>query len=473
MLVWQGIEVMPLDLEVGFAAKGLLITGPNTGGKTVAIKTVGLFVLMAQTGLYVPAGMCRLAPFSQVWADIGDEQSLQQSLSTFSGHIKNISAAVKGLQQGALVLFDEIGAGTDPAEGAALAKAILRHLVDSGATVIASTHYGELKAFAYQAEGFANAAMEFDAKSLKPTYRLIMGAPGASHALKIAERYGLPKAIVESATQNMEQGAAEVGTMFEKLEQAQRQARIAQGEADRRLNELKRAEKRADEKLAEADEIRRTVHARASEEIEETLRQIRGEAAALFDQLKKGVDERKLADIRGKLKDIQSAGEGRSAKFKTPLVRGDEPEVAKGMSVRAEGYTQIGTVLEEPSGGTVYVQMGPLKLKLPVSTLSPVKSPSPRAGGKSSSMSLQKASTATTEIHLRMQRAEDAEEALTRFFDEAVLAGLHQVRIVHGKGGGVLRKMTQEFLRNNRDVASFRDGEPAEGGQGVTIAVLR
>lgn len=471
ILEWQGVPVVPLDLEVGIAAKGLLITGPNTGGKTVAIKAVGLFALMAQSGLFVPARICRFAPFTQVWADIGDEQSLQQSLSTFSGHIKNIAAAVKGLKSGALVLLDEVGAGTDPAEGASLAKAILRHLVAADAVVVASTHYGELKAFAYETDGFANAAMEFDSKSLKPTYRLIMGAPGASHALKIAERYGLPSTIVKEAVAGIEQGAAEIGAMFEKLEQAQRQARIAQGEADRRLDELRRAEKRADQKLKEADEIRKTVHAKASAEIDEALRQIRLEAAQLFDELKKSVDERKLADVRSKLKALQTEGEERSARFRTAPARGEAPAIAKGMAVKADGYTQIGTVLDEPQGGVVLVQMGPLKLRMATSALTPHAAPPVRS--RSTSIGLQKAQTATTEIHLRAKRAEDAEEELARFLDDAVLAGLHQVRIVHGKGEGILRKLVHDFLRRYKDVASYRDGEPAEGGQGVTIAVFR
>lgn len=464
-------RVVALDIRVGFEHKGLLITGPNTGGKTVAIKCVGLCVLMAQSGLYLPARMARLSPFSQVWADIGDEQSLQQSLSTFSGHIKNIAAAIKGLRRGALVLFDEIGAGTDPAEGAALAKAILLHLVDNGAVVLASTHYGELKAFAYETEGFQNAAMEFDAKTLRPTYRLIMGAPGASHALKIAERYGIPAPIVEQATGSLSEAHQDVGRMFEKLESAQKQARVAQGEADRRLNELREKEKVANRKLDEADEIRRTVHAKANAEIEAVLREVRLQAQDVFDELKKHVDEKALQAAREKLKEIQRKGEDRAKPFQTTEIRKTEgAKIEKGSAVRVDGYSQDAVVMDDPKDGKALVQVGVLKMTVPLAKLTLVP-PKPVAT-KTSSMRLARAQSATMEIHLRAMRAEDAEEQLVKFLDEAVLAGLHQVRIVHGKGEGVLRKLTHDLLRRYRDVKSFRDGEPGEGGHGVTIAIF-
>lgn len=464
-------RVVPLDIRVGFEHKGLLITGPNTGGKTVAIKCVGLCVLMAQSGLFLPARMARLSPFSQLWADIGDEQSLQQSLSTFSGHIKNIAAAIKGLRKGALVLFDEIGAGTDPAEGAALAKAILLHLVDQGAVVLASTHYGELKAFAYETEGFQNAAMEFDAKTFRPTYRLIMGAPGASHALKIAERYGIPTPIVDQANASLSDAHQDVGRMFEKLESAQKQARVAQGEADRRLNELREKEKVANRKLAEADEIRRSVHAKANAEIESVLREVRLQAQDVFDELKKHVDEKALHAAREKLKEIQRKGEDRAKPFQTSEVRkAEDGKIEKGSSVRVDGYSQDAVVMEEPKGGKALVQVGVLKMTVPLGKLTLIP-PKPVAT-RTSSMRLARAQSATMEIHLRAMRAEDAEEQLVKFLDEAVLAGLHQVRIVHGKGEGILRKLTHDLLRRYRDVKSFRDGEPGEGGHGVTIAVF-
>lgn len=472
LLETPGTKVTPLDIEVGMGNRALLITGPNTGGKTVAIKAVGLFVLMAQSGLFIPARQARLGVFSQVWADIGDEQSLQQSLSTFSGHLKNIAAAIKGLKPGALVLFDEIGAGTDPAEGASLAKAILSHLVDHGAIVVASTHYGELKAFAYEQEGFTNAAMEFDPKSLRPTYRLLMGSPGASHALKIAERYGIPKPVVERANAYLDDSQAEVGRMLEKLEQAQRQARIAQGEADRRLHELRAAEQKAAAKLAEAEEIRRTVHARAQEAIEGTLRELRLEANSLFDELKKAVDEKKLAEIRGKLKSLQGKGQEKAETYRTPSAATEPVKIEKGMTVRVAGYRQDGTVLDLV-GDQAQVQVGPIKLKLAQAALTPVNVPVKQPPKASVRMGLERALVAETELHLRALRAEEALVELQKFIDDSVLAGLHQVRIVHGKGGGILRQVTHDYLRKCRDVEFYREGEAGEGGQGVTIAVLK
>ncbi|MCX7801040.1 MAG: endonuclease MutS2 [Fimbriimonadales bacterium] len=463
--------VVPIDIEVGFDGDGLLITGPNTGGKTIAIKTVGLLALMVQSGLLPPAERCRIGPFTQFWADIGDEQSLQQSLSTFSAHIRNIVEALRNLRSGALVLLDELGAGTDPAEGAALAKAILLKLQEGGAKVVASTHYGELKAFAYNTPGFQNAAMEFDAKSLRPTYRLILGAPGASHALKIAGRYGLPKDVVEQARASLTSEQQDIARMLEKLELAQRQARIAQSEADRRTAELRKAEAMATRKLAEAQEIRRSAHAEAREEIERVLREIRRQAADIFEELKRDADPRRLQQARERLRTLQEEGEKAASRF-----RSDEPEptaadlIAPGMLVKVEGYTQVGTVLTEPRADTVQVQLGAIKMNVPLSRLRPVEAASRPATKARANLQLSRALQASTEIHLRQMRAEDAQRELEKFLDDAVLAGLDQVRIVHGKGEGVLRKVTHEVLRRHPHVRSWGYADPAAGGQGVTVA---
>lgn len=467
-------KVVPLDIELYADGESVLITGPNTGGKTVAIKTVGIFTLMAQSGIPVPALDVRLGPFTQIWADIGDEQSLEQSLSTFSGHIKNIASALNGLKKGALILLDEIGAGTDPAEGAALAKAILLEMKRKGAAILASTHYGELKAFAFNSEGFQNAAMEFDTKSLRPTYRLLMGAPGASQALRIAERYGIPKEVVENAKTGLGEQQQDIAGMLEKLEQAQKLARTSQGEADRRLAELKRKDKEADQKLAEAREIRENVHGKAQEAIDSALREIRLEAARLFDELKRSTDQKSLEKARQGLKELQEVGSDFAKELAPKREKRSSPAaIAKGMSVRIDGYTQVGTVIDEPKGENVTVQIGILKMTVPVKSLQPVSAPGPAMKKAQVNVRLQKAQTASTEIHLRAMRAEDAERELERFIDDAVLAGLDSVRIVHGKGEGILRKLTQDYLRRHPHVRSYRIADASEGGEGVTVAVFR
>jgi len=467
-------KAIPLEIVIG-KGKSVLITGPNTGGKTVAIKTAGLFILMAQSGMLPPALDVRLGPFSQVWADIGDEQSLQQSLSTFSGHIRNIAEALKGLKDGGLVLLDEIGAGTDPAEGAALAKSILTDMARKGATILASTHYGELKAFAYDTEGFENAAMEFDPKTFRPTYRLIMGAPGASHALRIAERYGIPKLIVEEAREGLGAQAHELAQMMESLEHSQRQARLAQGEADRRSEQLKKAEQKAARKLAEAEEIRVNAHARANEVIEAALREIRIEAARLFEEVKRApADPRVQQRVRQGLKELDEVGRDFAQEFvpkrHTPS---DGRVVTKGAHVKMDGYSQTGTVLEEPRGGKVSVQVGPLKMSVALTSLQVVDRPVEAMRKPRPNIQLEKTTNATTEIQLISKRAEEAVRELEPFIDDAILAGLPSVRIVHGKGEGILRKVTQDFLRSHPGISTYRDGEPAEGGAGVTIATFR
>lgn len=464
---------VPLNLSLG-KGESVLITGPNTGGKTVAIKCVGLFVLMAQAGLFPPAKSLRLGPFSQVWADIGDEQSLQQSLSTFSAHVKNISEAVNGLKDGALVLLDEAGAGTDPAEGAALAKAVLLAVVERGGTVLASTHYGELKAFAFDTDGFRNAAMEFDSKTLRPTFRLVMGAAGASHALKIAERFGLPKSVIEQAKEGLSTQHLEMSRMMEGLDEAQKQARRAQGEADRRLSELRQLEKKAEEKLLEAEEVRRTAHAKAQEAVEETLRELRDQALEIFEELKHaGVDGRAQERARADLRALQETGRdyAKSLKPKENAKKSDFV-FAKGMHVRVQGYGQPGVLLDDPSGKTAQVQMGALKMNIALSSLTPIEKPIETRAPKTN-MRLQKAMNAVTEIHLRAMRAEEALRDLEKFVDDAVLGGVPSIRIVHGKGEGILRKLVHDFLRKNSNVASYRLGEPAEGGDGVTVAVFK
>jgi DNA mismatch repair protein MutS2 len=465
-------KVVPLDIVLG-QNRNVLITGPNTGGKTVAIKCVGLFVAMAQSGLMLPALSVQLAPFSQIWADIGDEQSLEQSLSTFSGHLKNIAEALNRLKAGALVLLDEVGSGTDPAEGAALARAILEAFASGGATILASTHFGELKAFAFSKEGFTNAAMEFDAKSLRPTYRLMLGAPGASQAMRIAERYGISPAIVQTAQTYLSEEDQDIDQMFARLETAQKVARNAQAEADRRLSEVRKAEQTSNRKLREAEEIRMSVYGKANEVIETALREIRLEAARLFEEIKAQRKEPGSNDrVREELRELDRVGKEFAAGFLPKRTRRESPALPKGAYVKVEGLTQVGTVESEPKDGQVSVRMGAVKMTVPVTRVE-LSGPPPKQALKAvGSIRLQKTINATTEIDLRHLRAEEAVRDLERFLDDAVLAGLDSIRVVHGKGEGVLRKATQSVLKGHPAVATYRDGEPAEGGQGATVATL-
>lgn len=465
-------KVVPLDIEVG-SGSSVVITGPNTGGKTVAIKTVGLFVAMLQCGMLPPAYHCRFGYFSQIWADIGDEQSLEQSLSTFSAHLKNIASALNNLVPGALVLLDEVGAGTDPAEGAALARAFLLEFHDNGAAILASTHYGELKAFAFSTEGFRNASMEFDSKSLKPTYRLILGAAGASQALKIAERYGIDKRVVARAEESLSEQQKDVAEMLQNLENAQKQARVAQSEADRRAAELKELEAKAERKLKEAEDVRKRANERAHDAIESTLREIRIQADDILDNLKKqGGKQDSVQKARQDLRALDDLGRGVSSKFKNQdkPQRADEKHVfKKGDIVQVLGMQQNGTLMEDAIGRDVMVQLGAIKMKVDVRKLLPTNLKPVAARSNHHQVGLAKTMSAKTEITLRNMRAEIAMQELERFIDDAILGNVPFVRVVHGKGEGILRQMTQEFLRKHKDVKSYRDGDATEGGQGVTV----
>ncbi|MBS1706929.1 MAG: endonuclease MutS2 [Armatimonadetes bacterium] len=470
-------KVVPISIDVGSHADGLLITGPNTGGKTVAIKLVGLFVAMAQCGMMLPADRVELGPFRRIWADIGDEQSLQQSLSTFSAHVKNIATALQSLDEGHLVLLDEVGAGTDPAEGSALAKAILLAIQAARAKVLASTHYGELKVFAYQNEGFENASMEFDVKTLRPTYKLLMGSPGASHALKIAQRYGMPDSVIQAAENAAGSTQRDVSAMLERLEQAEKRARKAQSESDRLTSKLRQVEAETDKKLREADENRRSARKRAAEELEEALRKLRLEAQTIFDEIKANPTQQGIQLARERLKKLQAEGTEQVAELRPQETRAPNPvpTVQKGDKVRVSGYNMGGIVLEPPRDGQAYVQIGSIKMRfaldqLEVDTAKSIVSHPVHKPAAKKSLGLQKLQSSSAEIVLIQMRAEVAGEALDRFLDDSILAGMPSVRIVHGKGEGILRSLTHDRLKRHRGVSSFREGEPGEGGSGVTIA---
>ncbi|MCA0362280.1 MAG: endonuclease MutS2 [Armatimonadetes bacterium] len=476
-MIPRGVAV-PLTISLGEDEQGILITGPNTGGKTIAIKTVGLFVAMAQCGMMLPAKAVRLGVFSQIWADIGDEQSLQQSLSTFSGHIKNIAYALKNLRKGALVLFDEIGAGTDPGEGAALARALLRGFQEGGAIILASTHYGELKLFASNTPGFQNASMEFDVKSLKPTYRFLAGTPGSSHALAIASRYGVPQRILADAESGFSEQEQDIAKMIQDLESAQRRAQKSQSEADRLAAQLRKVEGEAERKIAQAEEARKRVSQRAANELDELLRQIRLEAASVFDEVKKNPTQEGIDAARAKLRSLQEAGGGLIQDIKPvePEEKGMKIPLTRGTQVKILGLNLNGVIVGEARGKKIPVQAGAMRMDVEMNKLIAIGAPEPaekpKASRATTQLKLKKAQTIQREIQIRQMRAEEAQDAVEKFIDDALVAGVNIVRIVHGKGEGVLRKITQDILRRHPHVTSFHSADAEEGGDGATIAHL-
>lgn len=469
-------EVVATDLDVGQGYRCLLITGPNTGGKTVALKLAGLAAAMSQCGLHVPAADAVLSVFPQIWADIGDEQSLQQSLSTFSAHLRNIQRMLNSVEPGALVLLDEIGAGTDPTEGAALAKSILNHLLRVGALTLCSTHYGELKAFAYNTDGMQNASMEFDVESLRPTFRLRIGIPGASHALTIAQRYGIPAEILEEARAGLSVGQQEVMKMLEKLDLAQKQADTARADAERLSKELQEERRALRERIREADEARRKARESVAEQMEAIRRELRAEAERLFEKLRTAAaPSRETEKARADLKALDAvAREFVEEMEEAPAPPAVGRTAAKGDTVRVRSYGQTGRVVSDPADGRVQVQVGALKLTVGLDDLEVVEEPKkPARPTGTSRLALRRAVDISPELHLRKMRAEDALEELERYMDDALLAGLDRVRIVHGKGTGTLRKLVHEFLDRCPGVAGFRLGAVSEGGEGVTIAELK
>jgi len=495
LLVWQVMEaqrenpreaptvedaVVPIDLTLGHEFHSLLITGPNTGGKTVTLKTAGLLVLMTQGGLHLPCTRARMGVFRNVFADIGDEQSLQQSLSTFSGHIRNIIRILNGAKKGSLVLLDELGAGTDPAEGAALAKALLLSLAERGALTIATTHYAELKEFAWNNEGFQNASVEFDVETLRPTYHLRIGVPGASNAITIAGRLGMPPEVLEAARANLGSEHRAVEDAIARMEESERRARWAASEAEQKARELEAQRRDAERELSETKDRRREATEKAYEEALQLLRDAREEANALIRALREEQAESKSsAQARARLQhleDVVRQKRPRPRRKPTHRIEKGEPPVA-GDSVWIPSLGTTGSLVEVRKEDAV-VQAGALRMTVPYSTLEKVaaelvpKDRPQRPKPASTSIGLEAAANVSTELHVRGMRVDEALQELDRYLDEARLAGLHTVRIVHGKGTGALRDLVQRFLREQRDVKGFRLGKDGEGGDGVTIAEL-
>ncbi|MDN5294230.1 MAG: mismatch repair protein MutS2 [Eubacteriales bacterium] len=468
-----GKRAVPVDILLGEGYDFLVITGPNTGGKTVTLKTAGLLVLMGVSGLAVPAASGSEIPLvDRVFADIGDEQSIEQSLSTFSSHMVNIIRILKEATPRSLVLLDELGAGTDPAEGAALAMAILETLVARGVRGMATTHYSELKYFAYTHPRLENAAVEFDPHTLKPTYRLTIGQPGRSSAFAIAAGLGLMPEVVERARHFLSREELEVGELIAGLQEKQRQAEAARQEAEALRQELKREKEKLAEERREMEEKKEAVLARAREEAQELLRRTRREVDRILKEIHRRRQEGDAAgaeELRREFKEIEKEMAKRE---KVPAAAGKK-DWQPGETVYVTTLNQTG-VLQALAGNQATVAVGPLKVTVPVSALSlPPQDVSLRQEPVISARPwLEKKKTVRPELDLRGQTVEEALENLARYLDDLFLTGLSKATIIHGVGTGALKKAVRAYLKENLRRGSFRPGFPGEGGDGVTVIEL-
>lgn len=469
--------VVPVDVWLGQEFRTLIITGPNTGGKTVTLKTVGLFTLMAMSGLFVPAdARTELAVCGEVFADIGDEQSIEQSLSTFSSHMTNTVAILRKAGPGCLVLLDELGAGTDPVEGAALAQAILEALYASGALTMATTHYSEIKAFALTRPGMQNASMEFDVDRLLPTYRLFIGIPGKSNAFEISERLGLAPAVIERARQFLQKRDVAFEDVLSGAEAARREAETAaaEAEADRRAvrEAREQLERQRDELAAERAQLRqkareeaRRIVQQTRQEMEDVVAKLRaaGEGAALERAVQQARDAVRAAQERVQ-EQAQSAGDG-----------GAPPSAVKpGDAVRVLSVGREATVLKPPDArGEVLVQAGAMRMSVKLADLRSVQKKPERPRPAAVRRTLAEPERSFLSLDLRGRMVDEATVEIDRFIDDAELAGVKEITLIHGKGTGALRAGVQAYLRTHPQVKSFRIGAYGEGDAGVTVVTLR
>ena len=477
---------VPVDIALGENYSLLIVTGPNTGGKTVSLKTLGLLTLMGQSGLHIPAMEgSRLSVFEDVFADIGDEQSIEQNLSTFSSHMSNIIYIVKNVTDRSLVLFDEPGGGTDPAEGAALAISILEFLKQRGARVMATTHYTELKTYAIGTEGVENASCEFDMKSLKPTYRLMIGIPGSSNAFAIAKRLGMPDSIIDDAKGNIESDQLNMEKIISELEQSEKEVTRLREELEIETNTEKQLLKRLSEKEEKLDNKKEEIIEKArieAREILEDAKSVADDAIKSYNKWLKNpssVDaremEKKRSDIRKK-KDaynkeeetiVQSSGQ-KSSDFRI----GDRVRV---LSLNVDGHI----VELADSKGLFLVEMGILTSRFPANDLliieektegiNEAKKKYKQAGSSSSGVAL----TFKPEINLLGKTVDEAVAELDKYLDDALLTHVEQVTIIHGKGTGALRRGIADYLKRKSFVKDFRKGEFGEGDAGVTIVTFK
>ncbi|MCP3030518.1 endonuclease MutS2 [Halobacillus sp. A1] len=470
-------EVVPNDIELGSDFTSIVITGPNTGGKTVTLKLLGLFTLMAQSGLQVPAmDGCELAVFEQVYADIGDEQSIEQSLSTFSSHMTNIVDILKHVNDRTLVLFDELGAGTDPQEGAALAMSILDEVVSRKARVIATTHYPELKAYGYNRDGVTNASVEFDIQTLKPTYRLLIGVPGRSNAFEISRRLGLDENIIETAKQHVGVDSQSVEHMIASLEASTREAEKDYEEADLKLKEAEQLHRDLQEKLRQFEEKKEKMYEKAEAKAEKAIQKAKEEAEYIVSEIrnknKAGLKEHEWIEARKSFEEAQPNLSNNQKHPQKQPEKKQQKELQAGDEVKLLTLNQEGTIVDKTGREEYQVQVGVMKVKAKAKDLEFIKSKQPYKDKPLATVK-GKSHHVKTELDLRGERYEDALNLLEKYVDDAVLAGYPTVSIIHGKGTGALRTAVQNYAKNHRSIASSRFGGMNEGGSGVTVLELK
>ena len=479
-------KAVPIDIRLGDDFDLLVVTGPNTGGKTVSLKTVGLLTMMGQSGLHIPAlDRSELALFREVYADIGDEQSIEQSLSTFSSHMTNVVSFLKSADQDSLVLFDELGAGTDPTEGAALAIAILSHLHEQGIRTMATTHYSELKIYALSTPGVENACCEFDVETLRPTYRLLIGVPGKSNAFAISSKLGLPDFIIDKAKEQISEQDESFEDVLTSLEQSRVTIENERAEIARYKEQVEELKKSLQEKEEKLDERKERILREANEQAHAILRDTKeyaDQTMKLFHKFQKDhVDTASVEKERQNLKKRMSKAEkGMSSKQQKqkPKKQLKPSDLSLGDTVKVLSLNLKGTVSSHPdSKGYLFVQMGIIRSKVHISDLELVDEPvittpsMQRTGAGKIRMS--KAASISTEINLLGKTVDEAVAELDKYLDDAYIAHMKSVRIVHGKGTGALRKGVHNYLKRQKHVASFRLGEFGEGDAGVTIVEFK
>ena len=480
---------VPIDIELGGAFDTLVITGPNTGGKTVSLKTLGLLTLMTQCGLHIPvADRSEISVYERVLADIGDEQSIEQSLSTFSAHMVNIVNILKEADRRSLILFDELGAGTDPVEGAALAIAIIQHVRKAGARVAATTHYAELKTFAMTTAGVENASCEFDVETLRPTYRLLIGIPGKSNAFAISKRLGLPDAVIETAKEQMNNDSVRFEDVLTELEAKRQALEKQQLEADRLYRQREEDARKAREFREQMERAKDNARSRGEAEAKRILRDARTAADQVFQELSEmrkaqAKAERMLnenearAALRRTLNEAEEAVSRRDAR-QEPIPKPSRP-IRAGDLVEIPGVKTPAEVVSVGKDGTLQLKAGILKMKAKVDEVRLIEDDERAARKKTPSVTIRQnadralRASAARELDIRGMETLEAESVVENFISAAVMGKLETVTIIHGKGTGALRKAVHDILRRNKAVKSFRLGVYGEGESGVTVVTLK